>query len=190
MPDDLESRFSTFFQAFWLKPVEGLSDRLIGFHGEAQKFSVVIRAASSGTPLATFLAELVNGAVQLDLAEWMPGADSVTLALFGNADQAKQYFAESEAGWTAAEQKVIDDPALLQMIPDVRFAPQEEVRAARDQCDPQNPESVELMNAALLLIYPRFAAFDGKVVPEVALPGIKGLLIGAAGNPPEWVPPG
>ncbi|MBS1153818.1 MAG: hypothetical protein H6Q89_5516 [Myxococcaceae bacterium] len=186
---DLESRFATFFQAFWLSPDPAGQDRLIGFHGEAPAFSAVLREASRGRPLAVFRTELQAGSAVLDLQSWMTNGESIVLTLFGEQSDADLYFAQSRGGWTQDELAVLADRELLSMMPDVNFIPQYRVREARNNCDPTDPQSVLEMNARLVADYQRFARFDGRVVPEVAPPGLKGLLIAAPGHPPEWIPP-
>lgn len=188
-PVGLQTRFPSFFQAFWLTPVANDRDRNMGFHGTASAFSVVLREAAAGRPVANFRPELIGGATVLDLRQWMPTGVSVVMYLFGTRTDADGYFAQSAAGWTAADQQILRDPTLLSMIPDVSFTPQNLVRASRDRCDPRDPQSVAIMNAELLVNYQRFSSYDGHVLPEVALPGIKGVLIAAPGNPPEWIPP-
>ena len=182
-------QFRTFFQAFWLGPAPNDRDRKIGFHGTASAFSVVLREVSTGRPVACYRPELVAGAVVLDLRNWMTTGVSVAMYLFGDHADATAYNAQSAGGWTEAELQIIRDPTLLNMIPDVSFDPQNRVRAARAACDPRDPQSVAIMNADLLVNYQRFTAFDGHVLPEVAAPGIKGVLIAAPGNPPQWIPP-
>ena len=163
---------------------------MMGFHGAAPAFSAVIREATRGAPLALFRKELQNQVVVLNLAQWMPAGQSIVMDLFGDHADATTYFGQCGTGWTPEELVIINDPATLHMIPDVAYDPQNRIRAARHACDPSNPASVAQMNAQLLVNYQRFSSrFDGRVLPEVARPGIKGIWIAAPGNPPEWIPP-
>jgi hypothetical protein len=184
----ISDQFPTFFQAFWLGPVDGLPDRLMGFHGTAEGFSWVIREAEDGIPLANLDAALVSGGVELDLAQWMPdNTRNAVLYLFGSSSEAATYYAQISGGWTKAEKEIIKDTPSL--IPDVSAGPQQQVRALRLACNPSVPASVAHMNAELLVNYQKFTDYDGLVLPEVTNPGLKGLLIAAPGNPPEWIPP-
>ena len=185
---DLEQRFPTFFQAYWLKPMPAERTRQMKFGGGAPAFSAVIREVTNGRPLSCYRVNLVGGTVTLDLTQSMIQGQ-IVLDLFGDQADADRYFQESAGGWTADEIAILRNPVYLNMIPDVSFTPQNLIRSARHACDPRDPQSVALMNAELLVNYRRFSQFDGNVLPEVTRPGIRGVWVAAPGNPPEWIPP-
>ncbi len=186
---NVETRFSTFFQAFWFSAVPSATVRREMFRGSASAFSWVVRVASSGAPCYLFRSELTAGAVTLDLKPYMPKNRQIILYLFGDHAQAQQYYNESASGWTPAEAEIIANAAYLSMIPDVSFTPQQAIRDARHACNPADPASVAAMNASLTFTYGRFTAFNGNVLPELARRAIDGVWVAAPGNPPEWIPP-
>ncbi len=186
---NVETRFSTFFQAFWFSAVPSVAVRQETFRGSASAFSWVVRVASTGLPAQVFRSEMPGGVVTLDLKPYMPKNRAIVLYLFGDHSQAQQYFNESASGWTPAEAAIIANPAYLNYLPDVSFTPQQAIRDARHSCNPGDPNSVATMNAALATLYGTFTPYNGRALPDVTRSGINGLWIAAPGNPPEWVPP-
>jgi hypothetical protein len=176
----LDQRFPSFFQAFWLRPIVGQPECRLSFIGTAREFFAVVREASQGKPSAAFRVFAQRGLSTIDLTPFV-GTRDLVLYLFAQEADASQYWAESSAGWSAEDQQLLRDPAMLHYIPDVATTPQTELRRARDRYG-SNPGTLDNLSTEMLATYRRFARFDAGVLPNLTAGGVIGLSIAAPGN--------